>query len=126
MEKENDFDSYKGKLWSTAVQKAFEAPFPEVAIQHLLMRVYQKARIEAFEELLSMKWVAVNEREAILKTPAGILRAEDSLSEPVNVEERRLLYVKVLDIQKLLRETKDRFPQEAAPKEKETPPNEEQ
>lgn len=32
-------DSYKGKLWSTAVQKCFEAPFVEVAIQHLLFAI---------------------------------------------------------------------------------------
>lgn len=32
-------DSYKGKLWSTAVQKCFEAPFVEVAIQHMFFKI---------------------------------------------------------------------------------------
>lgn len=32
-------DSYKGKLWSTAVQKCFESPFVEVAIQHMLQTI---------------------------------------------------------------------------------------
>lgn len=39
-------DSYKGKLWSTAVQKCFEAPFVEVAIQHLLMKIDEKHQTE--------------------------------------------------------------------------------
>lgn len=39
-------DSYKGKLWSTAVQKCFEAPFIEVAMQHLLHRIDQQHKAE--------------------------------------------------------------------------------
>lgn len=52
-------DSYRGKLWSTAVQIAMTAPFPEVAMQHLLAKVHQKARIEILEELLTKKWGGV-------------------------------------------------------------------
>ncbi len=40
------FDNYRGKSWSTAIQKCFEAPFPLVAMQYLLQRVYQKAKDE--------------------------------------------------------------------------------
>lgn len=39
-------DSYNGKLWSTAVQKCFEAPFAEVAIQHLLQRIDEQHQKE--------------------------------------------------------------------------------
>ncbi len=39
-------DSYKGKLWSTAVEKCFQAPFVQVAIQHLLMRIDEKHQEE--------------------------------------------------------------------------------
>lgn len=42
-------DSYKGKLWSTAVQKCFEAPFVEVAIQHLLFTIDKKHQKELVE-----------------------------------------------------------------------------
>lgn len=62
-EKEKDWkDSYKGKMWSTAVQKCFEAPFVEVAIQHLLMRIDENHQKEiksvleaACEEIEGMK-----------------------------------------------------------------------
>lgn len=43
-------DSYKGKLWSTAVQKCFEAPFVEVAIQHLLKIIDEKHQAELLSE----------------------------------------------------------------------------
>ena len=43
-------NSHKGKLWSTAVQKCFEAPFVEVAIQHLLFRIDQNHQ-KMLEEL---------------------------------------------------------------------------
>ncbi len=39
-------DSYKGKLWSTCVEKAFTAPFQEVAVQYLLKRIDEKHQIE--------------------------------------------------------------------------------
>ena len=39
-------DSHKGKLWSTAVEKCFQAPFVQVAIQHLLMRIDEKHQEE--------------------------------------------------------------------------------
>ena len=39
-------DSYKSKLWSSAVQKCFEAPFVEVAIQHLLQTIDTKHQQE--------------------------------------------------------------------------------
>lgn len=48
-------DSYRGKLWSTAVQKCFEAPFVEVAIQHLLFTIdkkYQEALARQKEEMV--------------------------------------------------------------------------
>jgi hypothetical protein len=43
------FDDYRGKLWSTAIQKCWEAPFPLVAMQYLLQRVYAKAKEEALQ-----------------------------------------------------------------------------
>lgn len=46
------FDSYNGKLWSTAIQKCFEAPFVEVAMQHLLSVVYKSAKSEGYQECL--------------------------------------------------------------------------
>lgn len=99
-------DSYQGKLWSTAVQKAFEAPFPEVAIQHLLMRVDQKSRIETLEELLSMKWEAYNEKEALSPMLIVSRVAGDKLPPMTNETVRQLQYVKVFDIEKLLKEAR--------------------
>lgn len=97
-------DSYEGKLWSMAIQKAMEAPFPEVALQYLLNKVEQKSRAETLEELLSMKHEAINEREAI--SPMGILnRTADQDTPPFTDENvRRLQYVKVWDIEKMLKE----------------------
>lgn len=57
-------DSFEGKLWSTAVQKCFEAPFPEVAIQHLLFRISQKHRTE----------IANARRDGEMNPPVGFLR----------------------------------------------------
>ncbi len=97
-------DSYKGKLWSTAIQKAFEAPFPEVAIQYLLNKVEQKTKIEALQEVLGMKREAVQEREAI--SPMAIVSVDMSEAPHVgpmtNFNIRQLQYVKVWDIEKLL------------------------
>lgn len=100
-------DSYKGKLWSTAVQKCFEAPFPEVAMQYLLNRVHQHSRIETLKELLKMKWEAYNEKEAI--SPMGIISVGQSegLPRPTDANVRQLQYVKVWDIEKLLEEASD-------------------
>jgi hypothetical protein len=50
-EQEGWKDSYKGKLWSTAVQKCFEAPMVEVAIQHLLRRIDENHQKEISETL---------------------------------------------------------------------------
>lgn len=101
MEKELYY-SYKDKLWSTAVQKAFEAPFPEVAIQHLLHRVDERSRIDTLKEVLSMKREAYNEREAI--SPMNIVNRVSGDGIPPFTDEnvRQLQYVKVWDIEKLL------------------------
>lgn len=45
-----EFDNYRGKLWSTAIQKCWEAPFPLVAMQYLLQRVYTKAKEEKLNQ----------------------------------------------------------------------------
>jgi hypothetical protein len=47
---ESTIDNWHGKLWSTAVQKCFEAPFVEVAIQHLLSSAVAAAWKEGYEE----------------------------------------------------------------------------
>lgn len=45
-------DSYQGKLWSTAIQKCFEAPFVEVAMQHLLRTVAATERQRGVRDYL--------------------------------------------------------------------------
>ncbi|MBP9771443.1 MAG: hypothetical protein KBD16_00750 [Candidatus Pacebacteria bacterium] len=95
-------DSYKGKLWSTAIQKAMEAPFPEVALQYLLNRVELKTRVDVLKEVLSRKWEAYNEREAI--SPMAIVSRVSGDGVPPMTDEnvRQLQYVKVFDVEKLL------------------------
>ena len=108
---ENDFhDSYKGKLWSKAIQRAFEAPFPEVALQHLLNIVELKSRADTLKELLSKKREAYNEREAI--SPMNIVNRVSGDGIPPFTDEnvRQLQYVKVWDIEKLLEETQAKLP----------------
>ena len=99
-------DSYRGKLWSTAIQKAMEAPFPEVALQYLLNKVELKTRIDTLEELLSKKWEAYNEREAI--SPMNIVSrvSGDDVPQMTDENVRQLQYVKVWDIEKLLEAAK--------------------
>jgi len=102
-------DSYAGKFWSNAVHLAFSAPFPEVAVQYLLTKVHQKARIEVLEELLGRKWEAYQEREALFASPDGavsIAQAE-GVDAPVMLNERRLQYVKVWDIEQMLKKEKE-------------------
>lgn len=55
MEEKEWKDSYQGKLWSTAVQKCFEAPFVEVAIQHLLFTISKKQKSFHLSELSALK-----------------------------------------------------------------------
>lgn len=107
---ENYKDSYKGKLWSTAIQKAMKAPFPEVALQYLLNRVEQNSRIDTLKEVLSRKWEAYNEREAI--SPMGIVnRVSGDGVPPMKAENvRQLQYVKVWDVEKLLQEAQENAP----------------
>lgn len=48
IENEEDlFESYHGKLWSKAIQKAVTAPFPEVALQYVVQKAYEKGKKEA-------------------------------------------------------------------------------
>lgn len=56
-------DSYKGKLWSTAVQKCFEAPFVEVAIQHLLQKIDEKHQLELTQSRLQYQQELVETME---------------------------------------------------------------
>lgn len=108
---ENDFhDSYKGKLWSTAIQKAFEAPSPEVALQHLLNIVELRSRANTLKELLSKKREAYNEREVI--SPMNIVNRVSGDGIPPFTDEnvRYLQYVKVWDIEKLLEEIQSKLP----------------
>lgn len=60
------FDNYKGKLWSTAIQKCWEAPFPLVAMQYLLQRVLtqQKKEIVEMIEKEDNKWNGSGEHYA--------------------------------------------------------------
>jgi hypothetical protein len=107
---ENYKDSYKGKLWSSAIQLAMQAPFPEVALQHLLNRVEQKTRIDTLKELLSKKREAYNEREAI--SPMNIVNRVYGDGIPPFTDEnvRQLQYVKVWDIEKMLEDILEAFP----------------
>ena len=48
IENEEDlFESYHGKLWSKAIQKAITAPFPEVALQYVVQKAYEKGKKES-------------------------------------------------------------------------------
>lgn len=58
------FGSHEGKLWSKAIQMAMTAPFPEVAMMHVLKRV--KERIEK-EQQLAVSEAVKKEREEIIK-----------------------------------------------------------
>ncbi len=49
-EDEELFGSFEGKLWSKAIEKAVTAPFPEVALMHVLKRVYERGIQQAKEE----------------------------------------------------------------------------
>lgn len=102
-------DSWRGKLWSSAVQEAFHAPFPEVAIQHLLRKVHQAAQIEMLEAILNYKHEAHNEREAIIPPLTGVAVAGTMENEPPLTDSsiRQLQYVKVYDILMLLNELKE-------------------
>jgi hypothetical protein len=95
-------DSYKGKLWSTAIQKAMKAPFPEVALQYLLSRVELKTRIDTLKEVLSNKREAYNEREAISPMLIVSRVSGDGVPPMTNENVRQLQYVKVWDVEKLL------------------------
>lgn len=73
VEEENWKDSYKGKLWSTAVQKAFEAPFVEVAIQHLLFAIDKKHQQELSGLSDSTLWEVLGEVGEDIKQPSTTL-----------------------------------------------------
>jgi hypothetical protein len=42
----------EGKLFSEVVAKAFEAPFPEVAVQHAMQRIHERAQRETAREIV--------------------------------------------------------------------------
>lgn len=100
-------DSYNGKYWSTAVQKCFEAPFVEVAVQYLLMRVVKKTEIETLEKVLSKKWEAYNEKEAISPMNIVSVAHAENMDVPSGATIRNLRYVKVWDIEKMLEDLKE-------------------
>lgn len=99
-EDEELFGRYRGKLWSKAIQIAMTSPFPEVSMMHVLNRVKQKVEKDILNEILGMKRVAINEKEAI--SPMGIVSISqgDGHTPPPTYNIRNLQYVKVFDIQK--------------------------
>ncbi len=65
-----------GKLFSRVVAKAFEAPFPAVAVQHAIQRVAEKYKKEGREE------GARAGRNEIIAALGGRSRAIDELLKP--------------------------------------------